>query len=146
MKNEKNKKNLRRTERIRLVAIILISLIVIATGVLFSYGSFKQGNVTGGILGLIISVIILCFGIIVYKRGNRDLKKGQPLKDERSKRVIEKASSLSFYITLYILLAIGFLSENIINFRDISQATSIGVGLMALLFLLSWVYYNNKEL
>ena len=144
MKNKK--KNARKTEVIRLIAIALISLIVIATGVLFSYGSFSNGDVGGGILGIIIAVIILIFAIIVYKRGNRDLKKGQPLKDERSKRVIEKASSLSFYITLYILLAIGFLSENIINFRDISQATSIGVGLMALLFLLSWVYYNNKEL
>ena len=72
------------------------------------------------------------------------MKEGYPLKDERSKKVIEKASSLAFYVTLYLLLAIGFLSEDVIKFRDVSQATSLAVGGMAILFAVFWAYYNGK--
>lgn len=137
-------KNIECKEKIRMTALIIISLFVIATGALFSYGSFKNGEIVGGILGAMIALIILIFAFFVYKRGNRDLKNGFPLKDERSRKVIEKASSLAFYVTLYLLLAIGFLSDDIIKFRDVSQATSLAVAGMAILFAVFWAYYNRK--
>ena len=138
------KNNTRKNERIRLTAIAIISFFVIVTGALFSYGSFKNGETTGGVLGIIIALIILAFAIIVYKRGNEDLKKGFPLKDERSQKVMQKAMSMSFLVTLYLLLAIGWLSDDLIRFRDVSQATNAAVGGMALLFLIFWLYYNSK--
>jgi len=138
------KKNIEGKEKIRMTALIIISFLVIATGALFSYGSFKNGNIGGGIGGGFIAVIILVFAIFVFKRGNRDMKEGYPLKDERSKRVLEKASSLAFYVTLYLLLAIGFLSDDIIKFRDVSQATGLAIAGMAVLFAVFWAYYNRK--
>jgi len=65
---------------------------------------------------------------------------------ERIKRVLEKASSKAFYVSLYLLLLVGFLSDDIIKFRDVSQATSLAVGLMAVLFAVFWTYYNKKEI
>ena len=146
MKQMKDKKNQTRIDKARLIAIIIISIVVILTGALFAFQSFNKGNLGGGVLGIIIALIILIFAIMVYKRGNRDLKGGYPLKDERSKRVLEKASSMAFYVSLYVLLAFGFLSEDLISFRDVSQATSIAVGCMALLFLIFWIYYNRKPM
>lgn len=131
-------------DRIRLVAIVVVSLFVIVTGGLFAYKSFVGGNDGGGVLGIFIAVVILVFAVSVYKRGNRSLKNGMPLEDERSKKVIRKASSLAFYVTLYMLLAIGFLSEDVLNFRDVSQAMSLAVGGMAVLFGIFWVYYNRS--
>jgi len=119
-------------------------LFVIVTGALFSYSSFKNGEVAGGVLGVIIAIIILAFAIIVYTRGKRDLKEGYPLQDERSKRVMQKAMSMSFLVSLYLLLAIGFLSDDLIKFRDVSQAISVAVGGMAILFAVFWAYYNRK--
>jgi uncharacterized membrane protein len=142
----KTKNKTRQNERIRLIAILIVSLLVIVTGTLFAYSSFRKGDIGAGVLGIIIAVTILGFALIVLKRGNKDLREGYPLKDERSKRVMEKASSVTFYISLYVLLGIGFLSEDWIKFRDVSQATSIAVGCMALLFLILWIYYNRKEL
>ena len=133
-------------EKIRLIAIMILGLLVIATGILWSLTSFMSGEITGGILGIIIAITIFAFAVIVYRRGNRDLKGGYPLKDERSKRVIEKASSLAFYVSLYLLLAIGYFSDSALKFRDVSQATSVAVGGMALLFLIFWIYYNRKEI
>lgn len=129
--------------KIRLLAIALISLCVIATGAIYSFKAFRQGDVAGGFLGGLIAVLIFVFAMFVYLRGNEDLKKGFPLKDERSIRVMEKASSKAFYVSLYVLLAIGFLSD-FVKFRDVSQATGVSVGLMALLFAGFWVYYNRK--
>ena len=136
----------KQTEKIRLIAIVIIGLIVIVTGTLFSYGSFKNGNIGGGILGAMIALIILFFAIIVYKRGNQSIKEGYPLKDERSRKVVQKASSLAFFVSLYLLLAVGFLSNDIIKFRDVSQATSLTVGGMAILFAIFWAYYNRKAI
>ena len=129
-----------------MTAILIISILVIVTGALFAFTAFSKGEVAGGILGIIIALIILAFAVIVYSRGTKDLKKGFPLQDERSRKVLDKASSRAFYISLYLLLLVGFLSDKIISFRDVSQATGITVGIMALLFLLFWLYYNKKAM
>jgi uncharacterized membrane protein len=134
-----------RTDKSRLMVIILISLFVIITGAFLGVTAIIRNDIGGAVLGTIIAVTILIFAILVFKRGNRDMREGYPLKDERSKRVIEKASSTAFYVSLYLLLGIGFLSEKIIKFRDVSQATSVTVGGMAVLFLVFWIYYNNKS-
>lgn len=139
-------KTTKRTERIRLLAIIFVSLFVISTGSMFAAQSFRNGDTVGGILGVGIAVTILAFAVKVYHRGYEDIKGGYPLQDERSKKVLQKASSTAFYISLYGLLAIGFLSDNLIPFRDVSQATGIAVGLMALLFAIFWIYYNKREM
>jgi len=142
----KTKNNTEGKDKIRMAAIVIVSLAVIATGTLFSRTAFMKGDISGGVVGAFISITILAFVIFVFIRGNRDMEKGFPLQDERSRKVIEKATSKAFYISMYSLLAIGFLSENIIHFRDVSQATGIAVGMMALLFAVFWAYYNRKEI
>ena len=94
----------------RMSAIIIVSLFVIATGTLWSINTFTKGDITGGVTGSLFTITILAFAIFVFVRGNKDLRNGYPLQDERSKRVLEKASSKAFYVSLYLLLAIGFLS------------------------------------
>lgn len=142
----KTKQNIQRGDKVRLIFILILSLAVIITASIYSINSFVSGEISGGVLGIIIAIIIIVFAIIMLKRRNRDLKNGLPLQDERSKRVIEKATSTAFLVSLYVLLGIGFLSDDIIKFRDISQATSVIVGIMALLFLIFWAYYNRREL
>ncbi len=141
----KTKSNTESKDKVRLIAITLVSLFVIVTGALFSYNSFKNGEVAGGILGAFIAITILAFAFFVYRRGNKDLKEGYPIQDERSTRVMQKPMSKSFLVSLYMLLAIGWLSDDLIKFRDVSQATSLAVGGMAILFAVFWVYYNGKE-
>ncbi|MFC1615404.1 hypothetical protein ACFL2L_01255 [Patescibacteria group bacterium] len=140
------KNNIDGKEKIRMIALMIISLFVIATGTAFSIIRFMKGDLAGGIGGALIAIIILVFAIMVYRRGNRDMEEGYPLKDERSRKVIEKASSMAFYVSIYLLLVIGFLSEDVIKFRDVSQATGLAIGVMAILFAVFWAYYNRKEI
>ena len=137
----KNKNN-----GIRTMMIALVILSIITVGVLASIKSFRDEGVTGGIIGIIISLIILGFFIFIFRRSNKSIKRGYPLKDERSNKITQKAMSMSFLVSLYLLLAIGFLSEDLIKFRDVSQATGVTVGGMAILFLIFWVYYSKKEI
>ena len=132
-------------DKLRMAAMLIISIVVIFTGSLFVMGSLNENDIMGAILGGIIVVIILFFALTVFVRGNRDMRKGFPLRDERSQKVMERASSKAFYVSLYILLGIGFLSD-IIPFRDVSQATSIAVGIMAILFAIFWAYYSRREI
>ena len=132
-------------EKIRLIVLLVISIAVIATGSLFSLGSLNEGDMTGAILGGIIAVTIVLFAMKVFVRGNKDMRNGFPLHDERSQKVLERASSKAFYVSLYILLGIGFLSD-VITFRDVSQATGITVGIMAIVFAIFWAYYNGREI
>lgn len=135
-----------KTETLRLAMIAIISLIVVITGAFYSLGALSEGDSIGAALGGIIAVIILVFAIIVYVRGNNDMKNGFPLQDERSKRVMEKAASKAFYVSLYLLLGVGLLSDTLVPFRDVSQATSITVAFMALTWAGLWAYYNSKEI
>jgi len=142
----KTKNNTKGKDKIRMTAMIMVSLLVIATGTLFSLTSFMKGDIAGGVAGVFIAITILVFAISVFIRGYRDMKKGFPLRDERSRRILEKASSKAFYVSLYLLLGVGFLSDDLIKFRDVSQATGIAVGMMAILFAVFWAYYSRKEI
>lgn len=133
-------------DRIRLIAIVIVSLLVIATGTLLAVTAIAKGDFAGAILGIIIALTILGFAFYTFKKGNKDIKEGYPLHDERSRRVLERATSKAFIVSLYLLLAIGFVSDEIIKFRDVSQATGVAVGGMAILFLIFWIYYNKREL
>lgn len=142
----KEKKDTNIKERMRLILFAAISLVVIATGVLFWINAYLKGDVAGGIFGALIAFSIFAFAFFIFKKGSRDLREGYPLKDERSTRVKEKASSRAFYVSLYLLLLVGLLSDSVIKFRDVSQAMSATVGGMAILFAAFWMFYNKKEL
>jgi uncharacterized membrane protein len=131
-------------DRIRLIAISIVGIFVIITGGFFAYRSFMEKEIVGGVLGIIVALIVLLFAFFVYLRGNRDLKDGYPIQDERSRKVMDRASSKSFFVSLYLLVAVGFISEELIQFRDVSQATGVTVGLMALTFACFWLYFNFK--
>ena len=133
-------------DKLRLLAIMILSVLVSLTGILFAVTTFRKGDISGGIVGLLITISIVGLAIFTIRRNNKELKEGYPMHDERSRKVIEKASSKAFYVTLYLLLAMGFFSEDLIKFRDVSQATGIAIGGMALLFLAFWAYYNRKEI
>jgi len=122
--------------------IIFILAVGVAAGLLaYTFSSANQGY--SAVLVILAAILLIFFALFALRR-YRDAVKGLPLEDERSRRVMEKAASKSFYVTLYVLLGIGMFSDRI-KFRDVSQATSAAVGIMALLWFGFWAYYNNKN-
>jgi uncharacterized membrane protein len=131
------------SNKIKAIFMGLLAIVVATTLIAYSLNS-GEGAYSVGVI-IIAAILVVLFGLFAFRR-YKDADRGLPFEDERSRKVLEKASLTSFYVTLYLLLAIGILSEDLINFRDVAQATSAAVGGMVILFFIFWVYYNRKEI
>jgi peptidoglycan/LPS O-acetylase OafA/YrhL len=84
----------------------------------------------------IILIVIMVLGLLVLLRHFNSIRKGEPISDEFSKRILQKASSLSFYVSLYFWLLISYFSDKI-NFET-GQLINYGIIGMAIIVSLIW--------
>jgi peptidoglycan/LPS O-acetylase OafA/YrhL len=118
------------------ILLFVIAILVLGTVGLWIYSSknaFSPGNIFQ--LGVIVIVVgfALFFGI---KRAGSTMR-GEPAEDELSRKMLVKASSISFYISIYLWLIVMYFSDK----TKLATHTLIGAGIlgMALLFALCWV-------
>ena len=115
--------------------IFAISAIAVAAlFILKSNGIFIGENFT---LPIILSVVVV-FAIIVGVRRFKSLKQGEPAEDEYSKKIMQKTAAYSFYVSLYLWLAVSYFSEG--SEMDTQQVIGLGVVGMAIVFVVSWVF------
>ncbi|MDD5433143.1 MAG: hypothetical protein PHE77_00570 [Candidatus Pacebacteria bacterium] len=138
-------------DKIRLILITIVSITLFATIILYSFLSVSKREIhAGGLLPILIPLIVIAFMAFFIVRRYKDIKQGMPLEDERSRKVITKASALSFQFSLYWLLAISwfepFFAKVLFNGEklDASQTVGGGVAGMAVFFVVFWLYYNQK--
>jgi hypothetical protein len=132
-------------DKLRVVLVGVIAGLVILTILLWSVVSLQKGDAFQGVFILAIAIIILVIAAVYLKRTYGSVKKGLPVEDERSKKVMTNALAKAYLISLYWLLAIGWASDNIIAFRDVSQAIGAGIAGMVVIFGLCYLYVNRKE-
>jgi len=84
-----------------------------------------------------IALILVGFAVYIGIQRIRSLRRKEAAEDELSKKMMLKASSLSYYISLYLWLFIGYFSD----VTKLETHTLIGAGIlgMALIFFLSWL-------
>ena len=126
----------------RVVLMGVVSALVIMSSLLWFGTVLGKGEMGNALLVAVPAIIIVIFAIGVFLRGYKSLKGGFPVEDERSKRVMEKAMAKAYLISIYLLLAISFASDSMIEFRDVSQAMGAGIIGIAMAFALCWLYYN----
>lgn len=85
---------------------------------------------------ILILVIIAFFGLLVMFRRYSSIKKGEPTSDELSRRILQKSSSLAFYVSLYFWLLISYLSD-MLNFET-GELINYGIIGMAIIFAITW--------
>lgn len=122
-----------------LMIVLAILLLVSAVFWFFNYMDIvKIENLSN------IGVILLIGGFALALAVSRlkSVKAGLTAEDELSKRIRDKASSRTYYVSLYMWLIIGYLSDR----TSLEFHTLIGVGIigMALLFAGFWLYFNFK--
>ena len=84
----------------------------------------------------IILVAIAVLGLLVLFRRYHSIRKGEPSSDELSKLILQKSSSLSFYVSLYFWIFISYFSDKL-NFET-GQLINYGIIGMAIIFVLTW--------
>ncbi len=120
------------------LVFIVAGLVLAATALWFlsSNTQFKAYDLVE------IGIIIMVVGFAVYLGYKRfsSAKRGEPTEDEMSKKVMQRASSWSYYISLYLWLAIMYFSDRI----KLESHALIGVGIlgMAVVFAISWLIIN----
>jgi peptidoglycan/LPS O-acetylase OafA/YrhL len=120
------------------VIIAVLAFLVLGTMLLWllnSDSTFKGSSY----LMIGIQVIVLAFAMLVVVRRWTARKQNLPAEDEMSKRILQRGAATSYYLSLYLWLALMFFEESI----KLERSTLIGAGIlgMAILYGLSWVYH-----
>ena len=120
----------------RSLLIFIVALLVLGSILFWVFNIQKPLNPID--MGMIlIPLILVGFALYLGLRNLGSAIRKEPVEDELSKKVITKASSLSFYISLYMWLFVMYFS----NKTTMEPHSLIGAGItgMALVFLLSWI-------
>jgi predicted membrane protein len=90
----------------------------------------------------VFMIIILSLLVMVFVHNYKSIKQNEPVEDERSKKATMRAASLSFFISIYLLLFIGWFGDD--YFERASQATGLAIGIMAVIFISLLLYFQKR--
>lgn len=111
---------------IGLVAVTLILWIVKTRTI-----TYQDILMLGGVL------VVVGFAVFIGINRIKSVIQKEPIEDELSKKIMIKASSISYYISIYLWLIIMYFSDKV----ALESHSLIGAGIlgMAIIFLLSWI-------
>ena len=123
-----------------IIVLIVVVLVLISTGLWFftSIIEFKPMD----LLHFGIIILIVSFTLFVGIKRLRNVKRGEPFGDELSKKVLQKAAAVSYYVSLYIWVFLIYLKDRITF--DTEELLGTGILAMALTFGISWVIIHFK--
>jgi hypothetical protein len=126
---------------------ILVFLMFSITGfiLLWALADISRNSFSlSSIVMLIALVLIIIFAVYALRRVYSSLKKGDPFKDERTRKIEMRASALSFILSIYWLLFIGFAIDTFKLEISSSSVPGLGIAGMAVFFGLSYWYFSKK--
>jgi peptidoglycan/LPS O-acetylase OafA/YrhL len=125
------------------IIVLSVAVMVLFTTGLWIYsanGNFKSFDlVSFGIIFLVVAFAVF----IGYKRLT-SARRGEPAEDELSKKVLLKTAAWSYYISLYLWVAILFIKDRI-NL-DTEELLGAGILGMAVSFAICWLVFNFRGL
>jgi peptidoglycan/LPS O-acetylase OafA/YrhL len=123
-----------------IVVLIVAVLVLITTGLWFysTSGNLKTFDMVS--FGIIILVVAFAF-FVGYKR-LVSAKRGEPTEDELSKKVLLKTAAWSYYISLYLWVAMLFIKDRVS--LDTEELIGAGILGMAISFAICWLVFNFR--
>lgn len=122
------------------LASVLLIIGIILWGVL----DYLNTSSKEGIGVLLVVLILIVFGAKLIKNKYESIKRGEPFKDERSRKIETKAAAYAFYIGIYWLLALSIMIDTFKLEIPASSVPSVGLVGMTVIFGLSYLYLNKK--
>ena len=123
------------------LTIFIIAGLVLLTSGLWLFKSFELLNTMDYLHFGVITLIFGCAIFIGLKR-LRSEKRGEPVEDELSKKILQRTAAISYYISLYIWVFLIFLKDRI-EFET-EELLGTGILAMAVTFGISWLILNSK--
>ena len=123
----------------------VLAVLVVGTIALWIFqteaSSDTQWSLNGStILMMGVAAVILVYGALVILKTFRDAKNKVPSRDELSRKILLRGAATSYYVSIYLWLAIMYFEERI----EMERSSLIGAGIlgMAIIFALSWLYHR----
>ncbi len=120
----------------RTVLMFVISALVLATLGLWALKGHLAGNIPEIVQAGIV-LLVVGFAVFLGLSRLRSHRLGEPGEDELSKTVMTKASSLAYYVSIYLWLFVMYISDK----TTLEAHTLVGAGIagMAVVFVLCWL-------
>ena len=120
----------------RTVLIFIISALVVATLALWMLKGHVAVN-TREMIQVGVALVLVGFAVYLGVSRLRSHKRGEPAEDELTKKVVTRASSLAYYISIYLWLFVMYISDK----TTLPSHSLVGAGIlgMAVVFLLCWL-------
>jgi len=123
-----------------LLMILLAALVIIGAIIWLLHG--KNEIKIGTLLMFGTILLVAGFAVVLAISKLKSAKEGLASEDELSQLIKDKASSRSYYVSLYWWLIMMYLSDK----TKLETDSLIGAGIlgMAVLFAGFWIYFNFK--
>jgi len=125
----------------RSLLVFVVAGLVLLSTLLWMVNSIGLPDTTDtiqfGVIGLLIA-----FAVFVGFRRLKSEHRGEPAEDELSKRILQKTAAISYYISLYLWVAMIYIKDRVE--MDTEQLLGTGILGMAVIFALSWLVFNFR--
>ena len=127
------------------IVIFMIGTLVLAGLAAWALKGKVEGH-AGEIAQAGVVFILVGFAAALGVSRLRSRRRGEPAEDELSKRIMTRASSLAYYVSIYLWLFIMYIGDK----TTLPAQTIVGTGIagMALVFLLCWLgvkFFGMKD-
>lgn len=127
----------------KVIPVLVVSLMVMGTTLLWISGSSFSMPVLE-IVQFAVILLLVGFGLYVAIYRLRSVRRGEPAEDELSKKILQKASSLSFYISLFLWVAMIYIKDRV----TVDTEVLLGSGIlgMAVIWVVLVIYFRIRGL
>lgn len=125
-----------------LLVFIVAGLVLVSTVIWLL--STVEKYTTMDLLHIGIISLLVGFAVFVgFKRVSNE-KRGEPVEDELSKKILQKSAALSYFISLYIWVFLLFLKDRVS--MDTEELLGTGILTMGVTFGVTWLILNYRGL
>jgi hypothetical protein len=129
----------------RLAFLVGLAMVIALSFILWGINTLHDDYLVG--MSLIAgAAVAMAISIWVFISERKKISSGLPMQDERSKMIFQKATSYSFYTTMYFILVLGFfIDEPFLRDRlTAGRALEAALAEMVLALLVFLAYFHHR--
>lgn len=119
---------------------LVVAMVLISTGVWFFSSRTGMKSIDWLQFGIILLVVLFAL-FIGFKRLSSE-RRGEPTEDELSRKVMQKSAAFSYFISLYLWVAMIYIKDKVT--LDTEELLGSGILGMAVIFALCWLVFHFR--
>ena len=127
----------------KIIPLLVVSVLVLGTTLIWFMNS-GSGLQTAEVWQFAVILLIVAFALYILFTRAKSVNRGEPAEDELSKKILQKASSLSFYISLYIWVAMIVINDRVTMDTEVLLGT--GILSMAVAWVILVIFFKIRGL